>query len=165
MEEVSRVFSREISKAISGVAFGEISRVAAEIKSRKLEEGNQQFENECTECSKVQWESNQHKICFQQKTKLKDVIDELWKLMKIPKKSYNRVKQADHCRVEWRVRNEEGKDTGVLQHKVWKPERLHPKKNEDGEAYGQQQTRVWDPGRQELQMHDQEVMILSTLGV
>ena len=64
-------------------------------------------------------ESNQNKICFQQKTKLKDVIDELWKLMKIPKKSYSRVKQADHCKVGWRVMNDEGKDNGVLQQKVW----------------------------------------------
>ena len=56
--------------------------------------------------------------------------------MKIPKKSYGRVKQADHYKVEWRVRNEEGKDNGVLQHQVWKPGRVQLKKNEDGEAYG-----------------------------
>ena len=62
--------------------------------------------------------------------------------MKIPKKSYSRVKHIDHYKVEWNVENEEGKDSGVLQHKVWKPRRLQSNKNEDGEAYGQQQTRV-----------------------
>ena len=59
--------------AIYGTTFGAmfrttstaISRVVVETKSRKDEEGNQQFENECIECSKVQWESNQHKIYFQ----------------------------------------------------------------------------------------------------
>ena len=101
---------------------------------------------------------------MQQQTELKSAIAELWELMKIPKKSYSRVKQANHCKVEWRMKNEEGKDNGVLHHKVWNPGRVQPKKNEDGEAYGQQQTRVWDPGRQGVQMHDQEVMILFYFG-
>ena len=78
--------------------------------------------------------------------------------MKIPKKSYSRVKQADHCKVEWRVKNDEGKDSGILQHKVWKLGRLQPKKNEYSEAYGQQQTKVWDPGRCGIKMHNQEIM-------
>ena len=59
--------------AMSGTTSTKISRVVAKIKSMKVEEANQQFENGCTEWSKVQWESNQHNICFQQKTKLKDV--------------------------------------------------------------------------------------------
>ena len=79
--------------------------------------------------------------------------------MEIPKKSYSRVKQEDHCKVEWRVKNDEGKDSGVLQHKVWNHGRLHPKKNEDSEAYGQQQTKFWDPGRCGLiKMHNHEIM-------
>ena len=141
-----------------GTTYTTTSRVVAEIKSRKVEEGNQQFENECTECSKVQWESNQNKICFQHKTKLNDVIDELWKLMKIPKKIYSRVKEEDHCKFEWRVKNDEGKDSGVLQHKFWNPARLQSKKNEYSEAYGQHQTKFWDPGRCGLKMHNQEIM-------
>ena len=78
--------------------------------------------------------------------------------MKIPKKSYSRVEWADHCKVEWRVKIDEGKYSGVLQHKVWNPGRLQPKKNEDSEAYGQQQTKVWDPGICGLKMHNQEIM-------
>ena len=61
MEAVSRVVSREIPIAIFGTTLGGmsrttstiISRVVAEIKSMKVEEGNQQFENECIECNKV----------------------------------------------------------------------------------------------------------------
>ena len=68
-------------------------------------------------------------------------------MIQIPKKNYTRVKQANHCKVEWRLKNDEGKDNGVLQHKVWKPRRLHPKRNQDSEAYGKQQTKVWDPGK------------------
>ena len=62
------------------------------------------------------------------------------------------------------MKNDEGKDSGVLQHKVWNPGRLQPKNNEDGEAYRQQQKKVWDPGRQNLEMHDQKVMILFYFG-
>ena len=74
--------------------------------------------------------------------------------MKIPKKIYSRVKQAYHCKVEWRVKNDEGKDSGILQHKVWKLGRLQPKKNEDSEAYGQKQKNVWDIGRCGTNMHN-----------
>ena len=78
--------------------------------------------------------------------------------MQFAKKSYSRVKQGNKCEVRWRVKNDEGKDSGVLQHKVWKLGRLQPKKNEDSEAYGQQQTKVWDPGRCGIKMHNQEIM-------
>ena len=111
-----------------------------------------------------QLEGENDKSYFQQGAELQSEIDELWKLMKIPKKSYNRVEWENHCKVEWRVKNDEGKDNGVLQHKVWKPGRLHAKNNEDSEAYGQKQTKVWDPGRKKLKMHDQEVMILFYFG-
>ena len=57
--------------------------------------------------------------------------------MQIPKKSYNRMKKEFHRGIIWKVKNDEGKDSGVLQHKVWKPGRLQPKKNEDSGAYGQ----------------------------
>ena len=56
--------------------------------------------------------------------------------MKITKKIYITVKQVDHYNVEWRVKNDEGKENGVLHHKVWNPGRLQPKKNEYSEAYG-----------------------------
>ena len=62
--------------------------------------------------------------------------------MIIPKGSYSMVNQADQCKVEWRVNNDEGKYSEVLQHKVWNPEMLQPKKNEDSEVYGQQLTKV-----------------------
>ena len=53
--------------AMSETTSTAILRVVAEIKSRKVEEGNQYFENKCIECSKVQWESNQNKIFFSRK--------------------------------------------------------------------------------------------------
>ena len=31
------------------------------------------------------------------------------------------MKQAIHCEHDWRVNNDNGKDSGALQHKVWKP--------------------------------------------
>jgi hypothetical protein len=51
---------------------------------------------------------------LQQKTELQEAIDELWELMRIVKKSYNRGKKEVHCGVDWRVKNDEGKDSGVL---------------------------------------------------
>ena len=64
-EIYSKVFRKFGWQQCHGTTSTTISRVVAEIKSRKVEEGNQQFENECIECSKVQWESNKNKICFQ----------------------------------------------------------------------------------------------------
>ena len=45
--------SRTTFGAMPGTTSTTISRVVAEIKSRKVEEANHQFENECAECSKV----------------------------------------------------------------------------------------------------------------
>ena len=146
-------------QSIQEVRVEAILKVNTEIGLRKNEENVQQFRDEWEKCSRVQWHSVENKSCLQQqRTKLEDVIDELWQLMKIPKKRYSRIKQEDHCKVEWRVKNDEGKDNGVLQHKVWQPRRLQPKKNEDSEAYGQQQTKVWEPRRCGLKMHNQELM-------
>ena len=78
--------------------------------------------------------------------------------MQIPKKRYNKVKHAYQCKVKWRVKNDEGKDSGVLQHKVLKPRRLQPKKNEECEAYEQKKTKVWDLGRCGIKMHNQKIM-------
>ena len=78
---------------------------------------------------------------------MQEVLDELWELMQIPEKNYNRVKQVIHCRVDWRMKNNEGKDSGALQHKVWKPGRLQLKDDKDNAAYGQQKTKIWDPGQ------------------
>jgi hypothetical protein len=79
-------------------------------------------------------------------------------LMQIPKESYSRVKKVIHCEDDWKVKNNEGKDSGALQHKVWKPGRLQLKNDEDNAAYGQQQTRVWDPGKMKMKAHDQVIM-------
>jgi hypothetical protein len=49
---------------------------------------------------------------------LEKAIDELWGLMQISKKRYNRMKKAFHCGDYWRVKNSEGKDSGALQHKT-----------------------------------------------
>ena len=62
--DIQEVWVETISIEISTAVSREISRVIAEEKERNVEEGNQQFENECTECSKVQRESNQNKFCF-----------------------------------------------------------------------------------------------------
>lgn len=72
----------------------------------------------------MQWKSNKNKVCLQKKTELQEAIDELWELMQDPKKSYNRTKQVNHCKFEWRVNNYEIKDSGTLQHKMWKLGRL-----------------------------------------
>ena len=85
---------------------------------RKVEENVQWFRYEWEKYSQVQWHSEKNKICLQQQTELKSVIDELWELMQIPKQSYNRMKKAVHCGIIWKVKNDEGKDSGVLQHKV-----------------------------------------------
>lgn len=141
--------------AISGAAFGVNSRVKTEIELKRAEENNQQFKEEWIKYSKMQWQSNEDQICFQQKIELEEAIDELWELMQIPKKSYNRVKQV-HCGNVWRMKNDEGKNNGALQHKIWKLGRLQPEDNEDNAAYGQQQIRVWHQGK--LKMHDQVIM-------
>ena len=64
------------------------------------------------------------------------------------------------------MRNDEDKDSGAPQHKVWNPGRLYPKRYEDIEAYGQQQTNFWDLGgfRQHMKSHDYEVMNVFNFG-
>lgn len=131
--------------AISTTISGEISRIITEVEAKKDERSNQQFKYERTTCSEMQWQSNKINICYQYRIELQEANDELWDLMRVPKKTYNRYKQVIHCKVGWRVNNVEGKDSRALHHKVWKPGRLQPKRDEDNEAYGQQQTKVWDP--------------------
>ena len=48
-----------------------------------------------------------------------------------------------HCGVDWEVKNSEGKDSGVLEHKVWNPGRMQLKNDKDNVAYGQ-------PGKMQL---------------
>ena len=48
-----------------------------------------------------------------------------------------------HYGVDWEVKNSEGKDSGVLEHKVWNPGRMQLKNDKDNVAYGQ-------PGRMQL---------------
>ena len=88
---------------------------------------------------------------MQQKTELQEVLDELWELMQIPEKNYSRVKQLIHCGGVWRMKNNEGKDSGALQDKVWNLGRLQSKGNEHNPAYGQHQTRVWDLGKMNIE--------------
>lgn len=78
---------------------------------------------------------------------MEKAIDELLKLLQIPKENYSRVKQVIHCEDHWRVKNDKGKDNGSLQYKVWKHGRLQLKRHENNAAYGHQRTRVWDPRR------------------
>ena len=70
--------------------------------------------------------------------------------MKIPKKSYNIMKQLIHFEYDWRVKNDKGKYNGALQHKVWKPgERkvIETKvmEQQHEEAEDQLQCKAWDP--------------------
>ena len=46
------------------------------------------------------------------------------------------MKKAVHCGIVWKVKNNEGRRSGVLQYKVWKPGRLKLKNGEDNAAYG-----------------------------
>ena len=76
-------------------------------------------------------------------------IDELWNLMQVSKKSYSRVKQTVSCVI---VENYEGKASGALQHKTWKPGRLNPTMRYDvSKAYGQLQNKVWDTGKRRIE--------------
>jgi hypothetical protein len=49
------------------------------------------------------------------------------------------------------VKKREGRDSGALQHKVWKPRRLQLKNDEDNATYGQQQTKVRDPRKMNIE--------------
>jgi len=126
--------SRTMFAAISTT----ILRAKAEVKERKTEENNQQFDNECIGCGRMLWQSNESKICFQQNIELEKAIDELWNLMQISKESYNIMKKVIYYEDDWKVKNREGRDNGALQHKVWNPGRLQLKNDEDNVAYGQQ---------------------------
>ena len=97
------------------------------------------------------WQSNEGQISLQQKIELEKTIDEQWNLMQIPKESYSKMKKVIHCEIAWRMKNSEGRDSGALQHKVWKPGRLQLKNDKDNEAYGQQQTKVWDLGKMKIE--------------
>ena len=48
-----------------------------------------------------------------------------------------------HYGVDWEVKNSEGKDSGVLEHKVWNLGRMQLNNDKDNVAYGQ-------PGRMQL---------------
>jgi hypothetical protein len=62
------------------------------------------------------------------------------------------MKKVIHCEDDWKVKNEEGKDNGALQHKVWKPGRLQIKNDEYNASYEQQQqNKVWDPGKMNIE--------------
>ena len=57
------------------------------------------------------WQSNENHITLQQKNEWEKDIDELWELMQMPKKSYNRMIKTIHYGVDWEVNNSEGKDS------------------------------------------------------
>jgi hypothetical protein len=96
---ISRAMSREISREISGAVFEANLKVKIEFESREAEEDEQQ-------------------------TELEKTIEDIWKLMQMPKKIYNKMREAVHCKDDWGVKNSEGEDSGALQYKVWKPGRL-----------------------------------------
>ena len=54
----------------------------------------------------------------------------------MPKKSYNRMIKTIHYGVDWEVNNSEGKDSGVLEHKVWNLGRMQLNNDKDNVAYG-----------------------------
>ena len=63
MEAISRAMTREISRTMSGVMFEVILKVKIDFESIKDEDNKQQ-------------------------TKLEKVIEDIWKLMQMPKESY-----------------------------------------------------------------------------
>ena len=82
-------------------------------------------------------------------------------MMKVPQKkttvtrprSSRKRKIAAEC---------ESIDSGEKQHKVWKP---REQKQTTSTTNVKLQTKVWDLGRQRTKEHDQEIMIILTLGV
>lgn len=58
--------------AVSGAAFEASSELKAEVEVRRTEENNQQVEDECTKCNRVQWQSKEDKSCLQQQTRIWD---------------------------------------------------------------------------------------------
>ena len=79
----------------------------------------------------MQWKSKENKIRLQQKTELQEAIDELWNLMQIPKMSCSKIKKEIHGGIVWKVKNNEGRDSGALQYKLWRPGRLQLTNGED----------------------------------
>ena len=73
-----------------------------------------------------QQQVNNSSSLFHPKIELDKEVDELRKLMHVFKRSYIRVKWKINCAIGLTVRNCEGKASGVLQHKIWKPGRLWP---------------------------------------
>ena len=84
----------------------------------------------------MKWRSNENPISLQQKTELEKVIDEHRELMQMPKKRYKRMIKTVHYGVDWEVKNSEGKDSGVLEHKVWNLGRMQLNNDKDNVAYG-----------------------------
>ena len=52
--------------------------------------------------------------------------------------------------------------SGARQHKIWRP---GEKQQTTVDVDDKLQNKVWDPGGQRLKTHDQEIMIILTLGV
>ena len=98
----------------------------------------------CEEEVQEQIQSQMGSRCSQE-NRLDDEVYELWNLIKFFKKIYSKVKQVTHCEIGLKMKNSEGKNSGSLQHKVWKPERLQPIRNDDSKAHRQLQKKVWDP--------------------
>ena len=78
---------------------------------------------------------------------MQETTYELWDLIQIPKKSYIKMKKAFHCEIVWKVKNNEGRENGELQYKVWNPRILQLNNDEDNKTYGLWKNRVWDPRR------------------
>jgi len=65
-EAMPRKMYTAVSREISIAKNGAVSREMAEVEVRRAEETNQQLEDECAKCSRVQWQSKEDKSCLQQ---------------------------------------------------------------------------------------------------
>ena len=50
---------------------------------------------------------------------MEKAIEDIWKLVQMPKGIYSQMKQEVYCENDWEVKNNEGKVSGALQYKVW----------------------------------------------
>jgi len=67
--------------------------------------------------------------------RLEDEIIKLWNLMQFFKRRCNKVRRPFHCEVELKMKNSEGRDSGILQHKFWNPGRLQPIRSDGSESH------------------------------
>lgn len=134
---------------------GKYERAKVRIQQLQREDNKQQFEDEWTEYNN-KWKTN-----YQSEDKLDIEIERIIRLMmKVPQK------KAEVRRPSNSKRNTttdcETITSGAKQHKVWKP---REQQQTTAATKDKLQNNVWDIGRQRSKAHDQEIMIILTLGV